>query len=58
MAKLRTLLVTALLTLPVLTFSSAQSATNGGAPGTRLETQSATGCCYIYFMGRWVCVPC
>ncbi len=57
MTKLRTLLVTALLTLPVLTLSSAQAATNGGGSGTRLETQSTTGCCVVYFMGRWICVP-
>jgi hypothetical protein len=58
MAKLRTLLAAALLTVPVLTMSM-NVAADDAQTGPRIEaTTAATGCCWAYFMGRWICMPC
>jgi hypothetical protein len=58
MARLRTLLATALLTLPVTTLSATQLTANAGT-GPRLETStSLTGCCMVLAGGRWWCIPC
>jgi hypothetical protein len=59
MTKLRTLLATALLMLPVMALSVAHAATGGNAPGTRVEpSTSLTGCCMIMIGGKWYCLPC
>jgi len=57
MTKLKTLLVAALLTVPVLTLSAAVPAEHYGS-GPRLETTAATGCCWVLYFGRWFCIPC
>jgi hypothetical protein len=57
MAKLRTLLAAALLTVPVLTLSAAMP-TGDAQTGPRIEPTAATGCCWAYVMGRWICFPC
>jgi len=36
--------------------STATSATSAATVSP--PTRSVTGCCYIYFSGRWVCMPC
>lgn len=56
MTKLRTLLATALLTLPVLALSAAQP--DSVALGKRFEPVSLTGCCLVYLNHHWVCLPC
>jgi hypothetical protein len=58
MTKLRVLLATALLTLPALTLSAAQAGGGDAGPGTRLETTSLTGCCWVCINGWWYCVAC
>jgi hypothetical protein len=57
MQKFRTLLATALLTLPVVTLASTQ--TEGANPGVRVEAStSLTSCCMYLVAGRWFCFPC
>jgi hypothetical protein len=58
MPKLRTLLATALLTLPVLTLSASQIAVEAPGSGTRLESTSLTGCCWVFYLGMWRCYTC
>jgi hypothetical protein len=59
MAKLRTLLTTALLALPIMSLSAAQAGVDGNLPGTRVETSSSlTGCCLVFVNGKWYCYPC
>jgi hypothetical protein len=54
MNRLRTLIATALLTLPVLSLSAAVP-TNDASGGPRYEATSAPppGC--IFMLGRWYC---
>jgi hypothetical protein len=57
MVKLKALVATALLTLPMLTLSASQVAPP--SPNiVRLEPASLTNCCWVYYMHRWVCFPC
>jgi hypothetical protein len=28
------------------------------APGIGLSKTTSWGCCWIYFNGRWICIPC
>lgn len=28
------------------------------APSVKLSTTTNWGCCYVYFGGRWYCIPC
>jgi hypothetical protein len=59
MAKLRILLKAALLTaLSMLALASAGAVTSTADSGTRLETTSILDCCWIFYMGRWWCIPC
>lgn len=55
--KFKTLLATALLTLPVLMLTATQAA-DSAERGTRVEPTSLTVCCYVYFNGKWMCIPC
>ncbi len=58
MRKLRSLLAAALLTLPVVTLSATQLS---GGKSDVVAVQSSTslqGCCYLYWEGRWWCLPC
>jgi hypothetical protein len=57
MKKLRNVLVAALLTVPVLALNA--STLPDAATGPQLNpTRTVTACCYVYFMGRWYCIPC
>jgi hypothetical protein len=55
MAKIRTLLATALLTIPMLSFSGVPSVMDES--GTRLETTSYD-CCWFWYLGTWRCFVC
>jgi hypothetical protein len=57
MKKLRNLLAAALLTIPVATLNA--SPLSVVADGTEMRsTLPVAGCCVVYYMGRWVCMPC
>jgi hypothetical protein len=58
MTKLRVLLATALLTLPALTLSASQAASSSAGSGASLEATSVANCCWVFYMGKWVCFPC
>jgi len=52
----RSLALVALLVSVAGFQSTATSATSGATVSPPART--VTGCCYIFFAGRWVCIPC
>jgi hypothetical protein len=57
MKKLRVLVTAALLTLTLGTLNAADF-TAPEHPDGMSSTQSQTGWCWFYFMGRWYYLPC
>ena len=57
MKKLRNVLAAALLTIPVLALNASTLADYTDEVVVR-PTPSVTACCWVYFMGRWMCIPC
>lgn len=55
---LKALLAAALITAPVLTLDAAQVPAKPGTVESEMTGNAAQGCCYVYIMGRWWCVPC
>jgi len=55
MKKFRSFLA-GLLLVPVLAFAGPMS-TNADAPGLN-PTKPVAGYCWVYYMGRWVMIPC
>lgn len=56
-------LLAALVLLPMLAFgTSVESAVLGNAPDgsapSELEGSTSYECCWVFFAGRWWCVPC
>ena len=59
MKKLRTLFAAALLTLPILSIGASQIPVGQASGGATLQpTAPLTSCCWILFLGRWMCVYC
>lgn len=57
MKKLRNVIAAALLIVPVLALNA--STLSDAAEGVVVRsTPSVTACCYIFYMGRWWCIPC
>ena len=57
MKKLRVVLAGVLLSLPMMALN-ASALTTEEAPAGLSSTHSVTGWCYVYFMGRYIAVPC
>jgi hypothetical protein len=55
MKKLRTF-VAGLLLVPVLAFASPLS--NDTDESSLNPSQQVTGVCFVYYMGRWIAIPC
>ena len=59
MKKLRTLFAAALLTLPILSISASQVPVGPLSGGATLQpTAPVASCCWVVFLGRWMCIPC
>lgn len=57
MKKLRNVLAAALLTIPVLALNAATL--SDSTHGVVVQpTPSVTACCYVFYMGRYWCIPC
>jgi hypothetical protein len=57
MKKLRIVLAGVLLSLPIMALN-ASALTKEDAPVGLNPTHSVTGWCYVYFMGRYIAIPC
>lgn len=57
MKKLRNVVAGILLSLPLLALN-ASTLTKEEAPAGLNPTHSVTGWCYVYFMGRYIAIPC
>jgi hypothetical protein len=57
MKKLRIVLAGVLLSLPIMALN-ASALTKGDAPVGLNPTHSVTGWCWVYFMGRYIAIPC
>ena len=59
MKKLRIVLAGVLLSLPIMALNASSLPTAQPPAGAGLNTtHSVTGWCWIYFMGRYIAVPC
>jgi hypothetical protein len=58
-SKLKALLAAALITVPVLALDAAQAPAPSDPSQAQMSgTRTLRDCCYVYFMGRWYCIPC
>ena len=57
MNKLRTILVVALLAMPVAALN-AGTVVDQPAGAQMSPTQPVASCCWALIMGRWYCMPC
>jgi hypothetical protein len=57
MKKLRNVLAGVLLSLPIMALN-ASALTKEDAPVGLNPTHSVTGWCWVYFMGRYIAIPC
>jgi hypothetical protein len=56
MTKLRTFLA-GLLLVPVLTLNASPFPTEADEPSLE-TTHPVTGTCWVYYLGRWIQIPC